>query len=936
MEVCEKTDLAPGLDRLARMAVRQLHVPIAGVSRPGTDPNESHPCNRYVAGEGNPLIVARCDADPRLSRDPAVRKHETVAYAGYPLRGPDGESPGVFFVADVVPRQWTDDELQNLLDLAETAESEIALLTACDAARHSAERLQRMLDDAIEAYLSMDADGRIIGWNRSSEQLFGWSAAEVLGKRTTDLLVPPRYRDRHEQRLAEARRTGTSELAGQWLELALLNKRGREIPVEISLYMNDEHGRPVFSMFMHDITERTVARTELENERAFLQAVLNSLDVGVVACDSRGVLTQFNRAMQEIHGLEMRPLGPESWPRTYHLFEPDGHTPMRPEDVGLARAYRGEIVRRQENAIVVPGRPPRYFLTNSRPVETADGRRLGAVEAVHEVTEARRAELLRRCRYAVASALSEATSAQEAAAAAAAAVAAELQWACAEYWEVDEERNLIVRASCWSRPGTDLTGFRNEGTRAVTRGHALAGAVWERGIEIWSTDLIRDLTFPHRGRVRAGYQAGLRTGIGVPVLCGHGVAGALVFFTDAAIDRDHEILVMLRDIAGQIGRFVERRRAEDLTLALAAARRDFNRVIEQVNDSFWTVEITPSGEVRSHYASVGGKGIFGGALPTGTDAATTIRELVHPDDREIFQRYHEQTSTGEPAECECRMVGFDGVTRWVWMRAVPRRTNGHLYIDGVATNITERRELADQRERLLAQEQHQVRRLQELDRMKDELVAVVSHELRNPIAIIAAYTDALRDEPGLADQPGLAVIARTSEHLNHLVEDLLDLARFDSGRTTIDLKPIRLDRLLREAVHDHRPHAETQSVTVTIDIDPLPVVPGDAPRLRQVVDNLLSNAIKYTPAGGTAAVTAHADDTTVSISISDTGIGIPAEQYPKLFTRFFRATTATDRKIKGTGLGLAVTKAIVDAHDGTVTAQPAPTGGTTFTVTLPR
>ncbi|MBO3741132.1 ATP-binding protein [Actinoplanes flavus] len=926
---------APALDRLVRMATRQLRAPVAGMSRPGTDPHESHPCNRYVVSEGNPLIVARCDADPRLSRDPAVREHETVAYAGYPLRGPDGASPGVFFVADIVPRQWTDDELQNLLDLAETAESEIALRSSYDAARQSEARLRRMLDGAIEAYLSMDAAGRIVGWNRSSEHLFGWSAAEALGKRTTDLLVPPRFRVKHERRLAEARRTGTSDLAGHWLELALLDRQGREIPVETSLYMDDEHGPPVFSMFMHDITERTVARAELENERAFLQAMLNSLDVGVAACDSEGVLTQFNSAMREIHGQDMRPIRPESWSRTYHLFEPDGHTPMRPEDAGLARAFRGEIVRRQEVAIVVPGRPPRHFLSNSRPVETADGRCLGAVVALHEITETRRADLLRRCRYAVASALSEATSAQEAASAAAEAVAAELRWACAEYWEIDESRNLLVRRSCWSRPGTDLTEFRNEGTEALTCGHALGGSVWERGIEIWSTDLIRDLAFPHRGRVRAGHRAGLRTGIGVPVHCGHGVAGALVFFIDAEVDRDDEILAMLHDVAGQIGRFVERRRAEDLTLALAAARSDFNRVVEQVNDSFWTVEITSSGEVRSRYSSVGGKGVYGGTLPTDADMATTIRALVHPDDREIFELFYEQGSTGEPAECECRIAGFDGVTRWVWFRAVPRRENGRLYVDGTSTNVTERRELADQRERLLTQEQQQVRRLQELDRMKDELVAVVSHELRNPIAIIVAHTEALREEPGLADQPELAVIARTSDHLNHLVEDLLDLARFDSGRTTIDRKPLRLDQLLRQAVHDHQPNAETRSVTLTADIGPLPLVPGDGPRLRQVVDNLLSNAIKYTPGGGTATVTAHADDTTVTIDITDTGIGIPAEQYPKLFTRFFRATTATDRKIKGTGLGLAVTKAIVDAHDGTITAQPAPTGGTTFTVTLP-
>jgi signal transduction histidine kinase len=103
-----------------------------------------------------------------------------------------------------------------------------------------------------------------------------------------------------------------------------------------------------------------------------------------------------------------------------------------------------------------------------------------------------------------------------------------------------------------------------------------------------------------------------------------------------------------------------------------------------------------------------------------------------------------------------------------------------------------------------------------------------------------------------------------------------------------------------------------------------------------VLDNLLSNAIKYTPAGGTVTVGARATGEAVIIEVTDTGIGIPAEQYPKLFTRFFRASTAVDRKIKGTGLGLAVTKAIVEAHGGAIAAEPGPGCGTRFTVCLPR
>jgi signal transduction histidine kinase len=217
--------------------------------------------------------------------------------------------------------------------------------------------------------------------------------------------------------------------------------------------------------------------------------------------------------------------------------------------------------------------------------------------------------------------------------------------------------------------------------------------------------------------------------------------------------------------------------------------------------------------------------------------------------------------------------------------------------------------------------------------MKDELVAVVSHEMRNPIAIIAAYTDSLLEEPEYAGRSELAAIERTSAHLLHLVEDLLDLARFEAGPALLDPRPLRLDRLLRQAVEEHR---ITAQVALVIDVGPLPVVSGEAARLRQVLDNLLSNAIKYTPAGGTVTVGARATGEAVIIEVTDTGIGIPAEQYPKLFTRFFRASTAVDRKIKGTGLGLAVTKAIVEAHGGAIAAEPGPGCGTRFTVCLPR
>jgi signal transduction histidine kinase len=273
---------------------------------------------------------------------------------------------------------------------------------------------------------------------------------------------------------------------------------------------------------------------------------------------------------------------------------------------------------------------------------------------------------------------------------------------------------------------------------------------------------------------------------------------------------------------------------------------------------------------------------------------------------------------------------------------MPRTEGDRRFIDGISTNTTERRQLAEQREQLLADQQEQVRRLKELDRMKDELVALVSHELRNPLGIIRGYVEMLRAEPDLdPDHRHLVeVIDRNSGHMQRLVDDLLEMARLDAGRLSIDPRTLPLRRLISDSVDAQRPAADAKQLTVSVDMPRHLTTYADPVRLRQVIDNLLSNAIKYTPAGGTVRVTALGRPDTVpvgptTITVTDSGIGIPAEQYAHLFDRFFRASNAVSEGIKGTGLGLAITKAIVTAHHGTITASPATPAGTTFSITLP-
>jgi signal transduction histidine kinase len=238
-------------------------------------------------------------------------------------------------------------------------------------------------------------------------------------------------------------------------------------------------------------------------------------------------------------------------------------------------------------------------------------------------------------------------------------------------------------------------------------------------------------------------------------------------------------------------------------------------------------------------------------------------------------------------------------------------------------------------------EHRQVEQLQlQLARSKDEYLALIGHELRTPLTSIAAYTGLLReaDASTLAEHgPGLLeVIERNTNNLRQIIDDLLELAALDTGHAPIDAAPCDLATVVRDAVHAVQPALRTVPLTLGTDLPERLVVPGDGHRLRQVVDNLLGNAIKYSPDGGHVDVVLRSiDSTAAELTVTDTGIGIPPEERHQLFSRLYRTTRARDRAIPGTGLGLALARAVVERHHGTIALAELDRPGTRIVVRLP-
>ena len=231
-----------------------------------------------------------------------------------------------------------------------------------------------------------------------------------------------------------------------------------------------------------------------------------------------------------------------------------------------------------------------------------------------------------------------------------------------------------------------------------------------------------------------------------------------------------------------------------------------------------------------------------------------------------------------------------------------------------------------------------VTRFKEIDRLKSELVTTVSHDLKNPLNVLGGYVELIEMRGNIDDKLAhyLNMIRRSMVQMRQLIDDLLDMARIESG-IELELESLDVRHVLGEAVDALQSHAAQKAMRITIDIENgVPRIRADRNRLRQVVINLLSNAIKYTPPQGEIRLTAEPQDRFVLISISDNGMGIAPEDQAKVFSRFYRVCRPETDGIEGTGLGLAIVKSLVEKHGGEVGLESRLGEGSTFHFTMPR
>ncbi|NMG09386.1 histidine kinase [Brasilonema sp. UFV-L1] len=316
--------------------------------------------------------------------------------------------------------------------------------------------------------------------------------------------------------------------------------------------------------------------------------------------------------------------------------------------------------------------------------------------------------------------------------------------------------------------------------------------------------------------------------------------------------------------------------------------------------------------------------------------------IVHPDDVSTLSRnWAKAQRAGTIYRAEGRMRRADGVYRWHLHQAVPLKNDCGRVIKwfGTATDIEEQKQLEQQRQRLLEQEQVARTEAETANRIKDEFLAVLSHELRSPLNPILGWSKLLLSGRVDATKTTLALqtIERNAKLQAQLIEDLLDVSRILRGKLRLEMIPVNLGSTIEAAIETVQLAASAKSIQIQTVFTPIiPKVLGDSARLQQVIWNLLSNAVKFTDSGGQVEIRLECIDSQAQIQVTDTGKGIHPNFLPHVFEYFRQADATTTRKFGGLGLGLAIVRHLVELHGGTVRAEsPGEGQGATFTVCLP-
>jgi PAS domain S-box-containing protein len=541
----------------------------------------------------------------------------------------------------------------------------------------------------------------------------------------------------------------------------------------------------------------------------------------------------------------------------------------------------------------------------------SEGRAL--VRSIRYALERKRVERLMRAQLATTRTLAESAGLDDAAPEILRILCDGLGWDAGTMWLRDDGAGRMRVSSFWHAPRLSMPEFEkaNRG-HAPTRGEDLVGRIWQKGKLTWVADLAKAEGY---GRAGAALKDGLNSVLAFPLRSGSEIVGVIEFAARGPSEPDESMLESLAGVAGQVGQFVQRKQGEE---ALKAIEERFRSVVDSANDAI---------VIADHRGTLltwnrGAEAIFGytAAEVVGKPAGILLPERYREPQQKGLDKYlktGESRVVGRTVELEgLRKSGEEfplslSLSSWL--------SGGEMFFGGIITDTTER---------------------QKVDRIKSEFISTVSHELRTPLTSILGSlglvtAGAAGNLPAQAKSL-IEIAHKNSERLVRLINDILDVDKIESGKLEFRLKPIRLMEVVGAAIESNRAYAEKYGVSLQLESGiPEAVVEADADRLTQVITNLLSNASKFSPRGQAVTISVQRKGPSIRVSVADRGPGIPEDFRPLVFNKFAQADTSDSRQKGGTGLGLNISKALIDRMAGRLGFETAMGVGSTFFFDLP-
>ena len=861
---------------------------------------------RLLGVEAGADMSADVPEDLPLRR--AIETREPVSNLELAFEAAEGQT--VALLANAVPIFGASGEVHG----AVAACLDITRLKEIDRQLRETEERFRALADSAPVHIWMgDAEARVVHVNARCLEYLGLSLGEMVGQGWAEILHP-QDRDRYlrEYRAAAAAQSGFQSL------VRLRRRDGTYRWFEATGLPRFEAGGFVgFSGISLDVTERKDAEEALRLSEARLRVATEAAGMFTWDCDLGDDSVYWSDNAAAVIGCAPEELPSEASGLHFFVDPREAGRVMREfEDV----MDRGEDVYTTEYRGAGDAPSARHFLTHVRILyEGGQAARLFGV--TQDVTDRRRVDLALR--------------------------------------EREASQRFLIRLSDTLRSLSDPIDMQRTAARLLTTHLEVSGAVFA---ELEGEDLLVRASYardnaPWMGRfpLRVFGDATVEAGRRGETVVIHDVADAPAFtarererllgagigaFAGAMLVRDGRWLAvfgpyhhgprewtesevqLVREVAQRTWEAVERGRTD---AALRTSEERFRSLAEATPAMVWTAD--PSGTItfhNHHWLD------YTGIDPS--DEATRWSSILHPNDRDRCLRAWEKAlRQGTEYEIEVRNRRHDGEYRWFLIRATPIRDRDGRITEwyGSTTDIHELK---------VAEEA-----LRAADRQKDEFLATLAHELRNPLAPIANAVEVLRMKGG--DQPEVAwsrdIIDRQVRQMAYLLDDLLDVSRITRKRLELRKTRVTLQSIVATAVETSRPliDASGHDLTVRLPSEPVELV-ADPVRLAQVLSNLLNNAAKFTPRGGRirleAEVLESGSEREVAIWVQDNGEGIDADILPHVFEMFIQSASAPEGVQSGLGIGLSLAKGLVEMHGGTVEAHSeGPGRGSTFRVRLP-